>query len=192
MPNISIMRILYGLASTCAFAVCSPTFAGPAGDTSWGKADVSLVQYATDATECAETSRYVKTHIEARTLRSLDALSSANMIDLVMGMGLSPDASALAIVAGITHLNAEDDIARRSNTFGARYVAIVSVDVAEQLQAIIDKCLIHRGYVRIKLTGSQFAALHKLKRHSPERTAYLHSIDSNALLISQQKIETIG
>jgi hypothetical protein len=189
MSEDSMTRFLCSFALVCAVAVCSPVLAGPTDHTSWGKASVPLDQYTRDATECAETSRYVTTYIKPKTLRELDVLSSAQLLDTVMQVGAT---NAMGIVQAITQLRSADDIARRSNTFGAKYVATVSFDVRDQLQAVIDKCLIERGYTRIQLTDSQVSILNKLKRHSTERTAYLHSVDSNATVVAHQRIEFSG
>lgn len=175
--------------ATLGAMLASAAAAAPPGPISWGKAGVPLPQYVRDATECAETSRYVTTYIKPDTLRSLDALSSAQLLDTVMQIGGDdPDFNAMNIVGSLTKLRSADDIARRTNTFGAKYVAMVSFDVRDQLQAVLDKCLIERGYARIRLTEAQAQALHKLKRHSPERTAYLHAIDSDPAIVARQRL----
>jgi hypothetical protein len=96
----------------------------------------------------------------------------------------------MRIVGDITMLRTANDIARRTNTFGAKYVSLVSLDVRGQLQAVLDRCLVERGYERIRLTEPQAASLKKLKRHSPERTAYLHAIGSDAALVKHHAEET--
>jgi hypothetical protein len=186
------MRFLHASAVLCTIACASPVSARPASTFSWGKAGVPLDAYARDAAECAATSRYVTTYIAPKTLRELDVLSSAQLLDTVMAIGGSAHFDAMGVVEAITKLRSADDIARRSNTFGARYVATVSFDVRDQLQAVLDKCLVERGYVHIRLTEPQAEALRALKQHSPQRTAYLHSIDSDAMLIAQQRVTAGG
>jgi hypothetical protein len=173
---------LLGLALTpVALAAAKPVH-----NTFWGKVGVPLDEYARDSMECAETSRYVTTYIKPKTLRQLDALSSAQLLDTVVQIGSS---NAMEVVNAIAKLRSADDIARRTNTFGAKYVAVVSFDVRDQLQAVLDRCLIERGYIRIRLTDFQARTLRNLKRHSPERTAYLHSIDSDATVVAQQRFD---
>ena len=185
------MRVLYRFLTVCAAAVCSPSFAGAASNTSWGKADVPLDQYARDAAECTETSRYITTYINPERLKQLDSLSSAQLLDTVMQInGYDSHFNAMNIVSDISKLRSVDDIARRSNTFGAKFVSVVTFDVRDQLQAVIDRCLIERGYTKIRLTEPQLKILRTLKQHSPERTAYLHSIDSSATVVAQQRINS--
>lgn len=186
------MRFVHASAVLCTVACASLASAKPSGALSWGKAGVPLDAYARDATECAATSRYVTTYITPKTLRQLDAMSSAQLLDTVMQIGGSADMNAMNIVGAITKLRSADDIARRSNTFGARYVASVTFDVRDQLQAVLDKCLIERGYVPIRLTDQQAKTLKSLKRYSAQRTAYLHSIDSDGMLINRQRVSLGG
>lgn len=186
------MRFARASAVLCTIACASLASARPPGTFSWGKAGVPLDAYTRDAAECAATSRYVTAYITPKTLKQLDALSSAQLLDTVMQIGGSAHFDSMAVVQAITQLRSADDIARRSNTFGARYVSMVSFDVRDQLQAVLDKCLIERGYVRIRLTDPQAKALHALKRHSPERTAYLHAIDSDAARIAEQRVTAGG
>lgn len=107
-----------------------------------------------------------------------------------MQIGGQPSAfSAMGIVSDITMLRSANDIARRTNTFGAKYVSLVSLDVRDQLQAVLDRCLVERGYTRIRLTESQSDILKRLRRHSPERTAFLHAISADATLVKQQRVD---
>jgi len=175
----SIFAIFFSIFS------CSPAEANRPNNLSWGKVGVSLNEYARDSHECAETSRYVTTYIPAKSLRQLDALSSAQLLDTVMQIGAS---DAMGIVQSITKLRSADDVARRSNTFGAKYISIVSFNVRDQLQAVIDKCLFERGYVPIQLKDSQVKKLKKFRRHSTERTSFLYSIDTDANVIDSQRV----
>jgi hypothetical protein len=151
------MRAWTTLGAIIASAIASQAIANQQNSFSWGKAGVPLEVYARDAAECAETSRYVTTYIKPATLKRLDALSSAQLLDTVMQQGSgvgNSDFNAMNIVGAITKLRTSDDIARRTNTFGAKYVSIISFDVRDQLQAVVDKCLIERGYTRIRLNDS--------------------------------------
>lgn len=187
------MRLLLVLSAFAAISIAWPVAAKKKADLSWGKANVSLAEYARDAAECAETSRYVTTYIKPKTLKRLDALSSAQLLDTVMQIGgQTPAFSAMGIVGDITRLRSANDIARRTNTFGAKYVSLVSFDVRDQLQAVLDRCLVERGYTRIRLTEPQSVSLKRLKRHSPERTAFLHAISSDAALGKQQRVDADG
>lgn len=181
------MRFRFGrLGALGAVALAASASASGPGDTSWGKPGVTLPDYVRDATECAATSRYVNVYIKPDNLKRLDALSSAQLLDTIIQYGGSNVATD--IVDAISKLRSADDIARRSNTFGGKYVAMVSFDVRDQLQAVLDKCLAERGYTRLRLTDAQARTLRHLKRHSAERTAYLHSIDSDPAVVARQRI----
>lgn len=181
------MRFLKIFAAGCAVAISPAVAKVPHSALSWGKANVPIDAYRRDAIECADASRHVTAVIKPTTLRQLDGLSAAQLLDTVMQIGVSNPAN---VVSAITKFGSADDIARRTNTFGAKYVAMVAFDVRDQLQAAIDACLIARGYTRIQLTAPQLQGLHKLKPRSPERTAYLHAIDSDATVIARQRVGT--
>lgn len=158
-------------------------------ETSWGKAGVPLEQYVHDAKECADTSRTVSVSIKPVTLRQLDALSSGALLDIAMQAAQSPDFNPLALVEGSTSQKSADNIARRTNTFGGKYVAMVRPNVKDELQEVLDKCLRERGYVQIVLTAEQKGRLSRLKHRSAERTAYLHTIDSDPAVIERQRLK---
>lgn len=105
-----------------------------------------------------------------------------------MQSGGGPDFNPMLYVSAVTSLKSPGDVARRTNTFGGKYVAMVRPDVKDELQEALDKCLAERGYSRIALTATQQKRLSTLKRHSAERTAYLHSIDSDPVLIGRQRL----
>jgi hypothetical protein len=182
------MRFLPLVVSAFFLFTDTLAIAAPSSATSWGKAGVSLSQFALDAKDCSETSRTVAVSIKPKTLQALDVLSSAALLDIAMQ---SPDGATknpMQAVAALTSQHTADDIARRTNTFGGRYVAMVRPDVKDELQEVLDKCLTERGYVRIALTADQQITLSKLKRHSAERTAYLHSIDSDPAVVERQRL----
>ncbi|WP_150131285.1 hypothetical protein [Sphingobium yanoikuyae] len=163
--------------------------AKPEANLSWAKSGVSLEEFAADSRECADTSKDTPVYIEPETLKILDALSSAQMMSNLMQMEVDPDTSRLMIVQEISKTNTEADIARRTANFGGKFIALSSYDVRNQLQKSLDQCLMDRGYVRIRLTEKQTRNLSRLKKNTAERTAYLHSIDSDPSVVEYQRIE---
>lgn len=87
-------------------------------ETSWGKANVSFDDYVRDSRECAETSNTVAVSIKPETLKQLDSLSSAALLDLAMQGSASPDSNPMKMASDIASQHSSDNIARRSNTFG--------------------------------------------------------------------------
>jgi hypothetical protein len=184
-----VLRFRHIPLVACLIAATVPALAGPPSGTSWGKANVSLRQFADDANACAATSRGVAVSIKPGTLRALDALSSAQLLQMAMdstapGSPVDP----MAVASDISATHAEADVARRSNTFGGRFVASTTEDVSGELQAALDACLMERGYVRIRLTNEQMKALSHLRHRSAERTAYLHAIDSDPAVVDRQRL----
>jgi len=181
------MRFLPLVVSAFFLFADTLAIADPRGSTSWGKAGVSLSQFALDANECSDTSRTVAVSIKPKTLQALDVLSSAALLDIAMQSGGGADYNPMLTVAGVTSQHRAEDIARRTNTFGGKYVAMVRPDVKDELQEVLDKCLTERGYARIILNADQQKRLSKLKHHTAARTAYLHSVDSDPVIIERQR-----
>ena len=185
-------QILCQLSTTITLAAAITTTAStrPPTDVSWGKSGVSLEQYANDASQCADTSRYVAAYIKPKTLVELDALSAAQLVEYAQWLDTGTYSDPMGDVVGITATKSPEDIARRTMNFGERYTQIASYDVRDELQVVLDKCLTERGYTQIKLNESQKRELSRFKRHTSERTAYLHSIDSDPVVIEKQKLPT--
>lgn len=183
---MTLRRVLAAFA--LSIAITSTGSTKPVADVSWGKAGVSLEQYAVDAAQCADTSRYVTAYIKPKTLVALDVLSAAQLVEYAQWLDTGTDGDPMGDVAGISATNSPEDIARRTTNFGERYSHIVSDDVREELHAVLDKCLIERGYTQIKLNDDQRRTLSRFKWYTPERTAYLHSIDSDPIVIKNQKL----
>jgi hypothetical protein len=181
------MRFLPLVVSAFFLFTDTLAIADPRGSTSWGKAGVSLSQFALDANDCSETSRTVAVAIKPETLRALDVLSTGALLDIAMQAAPSPTFNPMSMVETLSSQKSAEDIARRTNTFGGKYVAMVRPDVKDELQEVLDKCLMERGYVRIILNADQQKRLSKLKNHTAERTAYLHSIDSDPVIIERQR-----
>ena|ERR1700754_4350978 len=182
------MRVFFVLFIACCVGNGAALDAHPTQNISWGKAGVSLEQYALDANECSDT-RNVKVSLKPDTLRVLDASSSAALLDLAIQAQPGGNFNPMSFVESITAQKSPENVARRTNTFGGRYVAAARADVKDQLQKSIDECLRKRGYVAIGLTKKQVHELSNLKQPSHERTAYLHSIDSDENIIDNQRIE---
>jgi len=180
------MRFLNVLAALSSIMLVSAASAKHPSNVSWAKSEVPFDQYTLDAAQCADTSRYVTTYIKPETLTKLEALSSADLLQKIMRLNTS---NSMQVLGNLTQLHSANDIARRSNTFSSKYAALVSFDVRDQLQAVLGKCLIERGYVMVKLTPAQVKKLHTYKRHSGERTAYLHSIGSDPKVVVEQIVD---
>ena len=162
-------RVSAALSLLIAASLATPAVAAPRPKESWGKADVSLAQYREDAIECGRMAYYAdvsNTEQAQAFVRGTRELESTD--------GLPLDMLELARRYGqIQHsVRAEKQIA----------------ELKEGLQYIVDTCLEDRGYARFRLTQEQRDRLGKLKKGSPERHAYLHSLASDPAVLAQQAV----
>jgi hypothetical protein len=67
----------------------------------------------------------------------------------------------------------------------------VTVTIADQLQATVDRCLIDRGYTRFHLTEAQDRQLSRYHHGTMERAHFLHSLASDPAVMAAQAIRTV-
>ncbi|UAK23961.1 hypothetical protein [Sphingomonas nostoxanthinifaciens] len=183
------MRGRFCTLPTILMLAATVVHAHPSGYVTWGKPGVTLDQYARDATECADTSYTTPVFLRPETVRQLDALSTAQIMHMMTSFDMmGSQGSATAYFTSWHEFGSENDIARRSNTFGAHYVTTARFDVVGELQAALDRCLAGRGYVRLRLSDAQAERLSRLHRHTAERTRYLHSLGSDAEIVARQRL----
>jgi hypothetical protein len=151
------------LASAPALAV------GKKADVSWGRAGVSLATYHGDALECA--NRAYGVNVQMRPYGPTFA---------GFGAGWLPAAVWTSLTPGRVPFYSTDYVE------GYRHAAWM--DTVEQLQAVVDSCLVEKGYQRFRLTADQMRTLRTRPRGSAERERYLHSLGANAQVLSAQAI----
>jgi hypothetical protein len=138
-------------------------------DESWGKPGVSFAQYRADALECANRTYGVQVKLNPMPPMPTGfygvALPNGEWLDLEPGRVMI---YTTTLVEGIRHA--------------------AWMDVSEQLQRVLDTCLVGKGYTRFRLTAGQMQQLHHLKRTSPERQQFLYRLGSDAAVVLPQKI----
>ena len=136
---------------------------------SWGKPGVTLAQYRADALECAQL-----TYGAPITLHPLPPMPTG-----FFGVAL-PNGEWLDLRPG--HVK----IYTTTLVEGVKHAAWM--DVSEQLQVVLDRCLLDKGYTRFRLTAAQMAQLDHLKKMSPERVQYLYRLGSDANVVAAQRL----
>jgi len=137
-------------------------------DESWGKPGVTLAQYRADASECANL-----TYRSPITLHPLPALGGYGgmVLPVALWTHFTPGKAQLyttTIAEGLKHA--------------------AWMDVSEQLQAVLDQCLVEKGYSRFRLSSEQMDRLSHLKPMSPERLQFLYRLGSDATVVTAQRI----
>jgi hypothetical protein len=136
-------------------------YVSPGTGISWGKANVSLQDYRSDAVACG------------RQAAALDV------------SGSDP---ARALVLASRLLDNPPDIEAASDAMRIASVDRNFSKVGDMLQAAVDRCLTDKGYHRFRLTDAQRKKLAKLPVGTIERHAYLHSLASNADILAHQAV----
>jgi len=136
---------------------------------SWGKPGVSFAQYRADALECANV-----TYGAPLTLHPLPPMPTG-YVGIAQPSGVWLDLTPRHVVVYTTTL-----------VEGVKHATWM--DVSEQLQLVLDQCLIEKGYSRFRLTADQMERLDHLKKMSPERLQYLYRLGSDATVVVPQKL----
>jgi hypothetical protein len=77
-----------------------------------------------------------------------------------------------------------------TTTYVEGYKHAARMDVVEQLQAIVDRCLKGKGYSKFQLTGGQMQRLRTLPMGSEGRARYLHGLGSDAGVLRAQAVRS--
>jgi hypothetical protein len=155
--------------SALALAASPALAIGKKADQSWGRAGVSLAAYHADALDCA--NRAYGVNVQMRPYGPTFAGFGASYLPAALWTSLTP---------GRVPFYSTDYVE------GYRHAAWM--DTVEQLQAVVDSCLTERGYQRFRLTSAQMRTLRGLARGSAERELYLHSLGSDARVLSAQAV----
>jgi hypothetical protein len=167
---------MLGIAAVALAA--APAFAtGKPRNVSWGRANVSFADYNRDAQQCAARTFGVTPNMSPQTAHDLDMIGNGSLMAMIGTAGVTPE-----IALSPTHVHFY------STTYVETYKHAMRVDVTEQLQAILDKCLAERGYRRFKLTDAQMDRLHGLAQGSAEREHFLYSLGSDPDVLAAQAI----
>lgn len=166
------MRHSFSCAVAAACLSSAPLSAAKTEMTSWGKPDVSIDQYRTDAITCGRAGYYMDVsgteaaHVFRRATSELDA-NEANL------PGSSPDEmlSIALTSAQIVHSTRPDERMK---------------DVGYLMQSRVDECLKGRGYKQFKLTSAQRKHLEKLHLGSVERHVYLYGLATDPTVLQTQ------
>lgn len=167
----------YALAAVAALSAATPVAAQPSaeyGSLSWGKTGISYLQYRTDAIECASEGVFAV----------LPETSSQFVIPPpVINPVATSGAQNAAVSGGVEPPSASDMImSERLRYFNA------SQEARLQRQAIVDTCLLARGYTPFTLTQAQREELRQLERGSPARREFLYTLAIDANVLTQQAL----
>ena len=158
------MRLV--LLTTVILAGCA-TAVMDAPATSWGKANVTMGQFLTDAAACAAEAGGVRARPEVLVQSRMTGAPSNTGTNAVDAAQASNDA---LMAAANDQRNAQIHADTRAR------------------QAAHDQCLRNRGYTQFRLTAEQRRQAAALPDGSEERRAYLHRLGADPAVLAAQHI----
>ena len=187
----STSLVMYTLA---ALAGCSLNSSTP--QTAWGKKDVSMLDYRTDAAECALIAVTMPTHGNAAN--TAGGISGQNPTIPEQGpsgssvaRGAAPGANGPIVggssptAGGPTYRDSAsaDFVNRAANQQRTQEMA-----AQRARSAALKVCLVDRGYTEFGLTAEQRAALSKLPQGSDQRREYLYKLGTDPDVLTRQSL----
>jgi hypothetical protein len=183
MKSLSIVVMIGALAG------CSVNSSAPV--TAWGKKDVSVLDYRTDAGQCAVLA---VTHqsgangantaggINGQNSSAPQAPQASGSSTASAGGQTSSGSTAQSITGGTYRDSASADFVNRAA------MQQRSQEMAEQRarSEALKSCLSGRGYTEFELTAAQRAELAKLPQGSNERRDYLYKLGTNPDVLTNQ------
>jgi hypothetical protein len=188
------------MKSTCwligaAWMLAGCSMNGSTPTTAWGKRDVSMLDYRTDAGQCALIAVTLSTRENgANTAGGISGQNSTVPQQGPSGSGVS---------AGNIPGTSPSPSASPRSTNGNTYRESASADfvnraaMQQRSQEMADQrarndalkaCLTNRGYTEFELTPEQRARLSKLPQGSDERREYLYRLGTDAQVLDSQSV----
>ncbi len=190
-------KFLVPVVCTAALGVgCSMNSSTPM--TAWGMKDVSMLQYRTDAGQCAVIAATGETNTG----------NSANTAGGIYGQNSAAPPRKPTGTEGaastVPNAPASSDAATAQSTSGGTYSGIASSDFADRAATqqrtqemaeqraradALKSCLSGRGYTEFELTSQQRAELARLPEGSDERRDYLFKLGTDPSVLSNQAVK---
>jgi len=173
------------VALTVATALAVPAFAvGKPASVSWGKPNVSYASYNADAQQCANMAFGVDAPMQPATVEALGAQQAMALYAFFSFWSARDHGGDMAAAYAVR----PDKAPLRSTTYTSLFEHAAYVDVVEQLQAVVDRCLTERGYQKFRLTNAQRDQLRQLKMGTAEREHFLHRLGADPEVLAAQRV----
>jgi hypothetical protein len=183
MKSISLVVCAAAFVAGCSVNGSTPV-------TAWGKKDVSMLDYRTDAGQCAvlATTRQTETDA-AKQAGGINGQNSSAPAQAPAGGASSPGsagAGAVNPVGGGTYRDsASADFVNRA----AMQHRTQEMSEQRARTEALKSCLVNRGYSEFELTAEQRAQLSKLPQGSDERREYLYKLGTDADVLARQTLK---
>jgi hypothetical protein len=178
---------------TAAVVLLGCTVNGSGPQTAWGKKDVSMIEYRTDAGQCAVIAASGNPQADATKQAGGIAGQNGGVPNLPKASG-SADA-AKGQQSGGTSTPAGGDGGMYRDSASADFVNRAVMEQRNKEMAVqrarhdlLRSCLANRGYSEFALTAEQRAELDKLPQGSDARRDYLYKLGTDPEILAKQSV----
>ena len=146
--------------------------------TSWGKENVSKLDYQTDTLLCATLAQQADGDGAKNAAGGVNGKNGAGRLPGGDGNGAGASGgtgNAPSIGGGTYEGHASTDFVSRA----ANQQRAQEMQIKQARMETVRKCLVERGYTEFELTPEQRSELAQLRQGSPERLDYLYKLGTN-------------
>lgn len=186
MKSIPLVLFAATVLAGCTVTGSTPT-------TAWGKKDVTMLDYRTDAGQCAVLAATVVS--DGNGAHSAGGISGQNSSAPAQRASGSASAGAGAAAGGASAGTPSVSGGTYRDSANPDFVNRAAMqqrtqEMAEQRARndALKTCLVNRGYTEFELTPEQRAELAKLPQGSDERRAYLHKLGTDPDVLGKQAL----
>lgn len=181
------------LVVTASAVLLGCTVNGSGLQTAWGKKDVSMLDYRTDAGQCAVLAATGKPQVDANNQAGGSSGQNGGVPNLPKASGSAEAASGGQGNSTTTPASGDGGMYRdsASSDFVNRAVTQQrNEEMAAQRarSAALKTCLVNRGYSEFALTPEQRAELDKLPQGSDARRDYLYKLGTDPEVLAKQSV----
>jgi hypothetical protein len=181
------------MCTAAVLAGCSINSSTPL--TAWGKKDVSMLDYRTDAGQCALIAVTMSTDGNgANTAGGISGQNPAPPPQSPSGSGVSPGVILPGSSGPRPSGGSQNNPTYRDSASADFVNRAANQQRAQEMAAqrarndALKFCLVNRGYTEFELTGEQRAALSKLPQGSDERREYLYKLGTDPDVLTRQSL----
>lgn len=181
------------LVVTASAVLLGCTVNGSGPQTAWGKKDVSMLDYRTDAGQCAVLAASGNPQTDASKQAGGINGQNAGVPNLPKSSGSADAASGQQSTSTSTPASGDGGMYRdsASSDFVNRAVTQQRTQEMAAQRARNDalkSCLVNRGYSEFALTAEQRAELNKLPQGSDARREYLYKLGTDPEVLAKQSV----
>jgi hypothetical protein len=179
------------VCAAATLAGCSMNGSTPV--TAWGRKDVSMMDYRTDAGQCAVLAATNNPEADVLKNGGTGSNGAGRTLEEPRGSSAAPDPSQRQPASGSTNPvqggNYRDSASADFVNRAAMQQRTQEMAAQRARNDVLKSCLSNRGYTEFQLSAAQRAELDKLPAGSEQRREYLYKLGTSEEVLAKQALK---